>query len=74
LLQATIRDYNGRWIWSDTYRGDYSWSYTFATYTGDERALSDKDKNNQPKRTMAAFKRRDLLSWLIYREKRNADQ
>ena len=44
LLQATIRDYNGRWIWSDTYRGDYSWSYTFATYTGDERALSDEDK------------------------------
>ena len=44
LLQATIRDYNERRIWSDTYRGDYSWSYTFATYTGDERALSDEDK------------------------------
>jgi hypothetical protein len=44
LLQATVRDYNNRWLWSDTYRGDYSWSYTFATYTGDERALSEEDK------------------------------
>ncbi|HKO82360.1 MAG TPA: hypothetical protein VJU78_18250 [Chitinophagaceae bacterium] len=44
LLQATIRDYNDRRIWSDTYRGDYSWTYSFATYTGDERALSDEDK------------------------------
>lgn len=44
LLQATIRDYNDRRLWSDTYRGDYSWSYSYATYTGDERALSDEDK------------------------------
>jgi hypothetical protein len=44
LLQATVRDYDNRRIWNDTYRGDYSWTYSFATYTGDERALSDEDK------------------------------
>jgi hypothetical protein len=44
LLQATIRDHNERWLWSDTYRGEYSWIYSFATYTGDERALSAEDK------------------------------
>jgi hypothetical protein len=44
LLQSTIRDYDNRWLWSDTYRGDYSWIATFATFTGDERALSDEDK------------------------------
>ncbi len=44
LLQATIRDYNNRGLWSDTYRGDYSWEASFATYTGDERALSEEDK------------------------------
>jgi hypothetical protein len=44
LLQATVRDYNDRRLWSDTYRGDYTWTYSFATYTGDERALSDEDK------------------------------
>lgn len=44
LLQATIKDYDNRFVWSDTYRGDYSWTATFSTYTGDERALSDEDK------------------------------
>jgi len=44
LLQATVRDYNDRRIWNDTYRGEYSWTYSFATYTGDERALTDEDK------------------------------
>ena len=44
LLQATARNYNGQWIWSDTYRGDYHWEASFSTYTGDERALSDADK------------------------------
>jgi hypothetical protein len=44
LLQATVRDFNDRWLWSDTYRGDYSWQATFASFTGDERALSDEDK------------------------------
>jgi hypothetical protein len=44
LLQATIRDHNNRFLWSDTYRGDYNWVTTFSTFTGDERALSDEDK------------------------------
>lgn len=44
LLQAIVRDHDNRRLWSDTYRGDYGWSYSFATYTGDERALSDEDK------------------------------
>ncbi|MEI9911937.1 MAG: hypothetical protein WDO71_21205 [Bacteroidota bacterium] len=44
LLQATVRDYNSQWLWSDTYRGDYNWSTEFSTYTGDARALSEEDK------------------------------
>lgn len=44
LLQATARDYDNRRLWSDTYRGDYNWVADFATFTGDERALSDEDK------------------------------
>ncbi|MCR6720040.1 MAG: hypothetical protein NVV59_07000 [Chitinophagaceae bacterium] len=45
LLQAIARDTSGdRRVWSDTYRGDYNWVARFATYTGDERALSDEDK------------------------------
>ncbi|HUM64505.1 MAG TPA: hypothetical protein PLV32_01600 [Chitinophagaceae bacterium] len=44
VLQATARDQSNRRLWSDTYRGDYNWVYSFATYTGDERALSEEDK------------------------------
>jgi tetratricopeptide (TPR) repeat protein len=44
LLQVTVRDYTGQWLWSDTYRGDYNWSTDFSSYTGDARALSDDDK------------------------------
>jgi hypothetical protein len=44
LLQALINDIDRRHLWSDTYRADYRWVYTFSTYTGDERALSDEDK------------------------------
>ncbi len=44
VLQASVRDNNNRWLWGDTYRGDYNWAHIFSTYTGDERALSDEDK------------------------------
>ena len=44
LLQATARDQDNRRTWGETYRGNYSWTASFATYTGDERALSAEDK------------------------------
>ena len=44
LMQVTVRDYDNRWLWSDTYRGDYNWSAEFSSYTGDARALNDEDK------------------------------
>lgn len=44
LLQATARDDQNVRLWSDTYRGEYNWIGSFASFTGDERALSDEDK------------------------------
>lgn len=44
LLQATVRDENGQWIWNDSFTGQHNWSTEFATYTGDARALSESDK------------------------------
>jgi hypothetical protein len=44
LLQINIRDNDGRWLWSDNFRGDHHWSTEFASYTGDARALSETDK------------------------------
>jgi tetratricopeptide (TPR) repeat protein len=43
-LQVNIRDAGGRWLWNDDLRGNHNWYTEFATYTGDERALSDSDK------------------------------
>jgi tetratricopeptide (TPR) repeat protein len=43
-LQVNIRDDNGRWLWNDNFRGDHMWTTEFATFTGDERALSESDK------------------------------
>jgi hypothetical protein len=50
-LQVNVTDAEGRWVWSDNFRGDHRWETEFATYTGDERALSDADRqliNSRP--------------------------
>lgn len=43
-LAVNIREADGRWLWSDNFHGDHNWVTEFATYTGDERALSESDK------------------------------
>jgi hypothetical protein len=43
-LYVTVRDTKGRIIWNDRFTGEHRWQTEFATYTGDERALSDTDK------------------------------
>jgi tetratricopeptide (TPR) repeat protein len=44
-LSLDIRDASGNWLWNDNFHGDHHWSTEFATYSGDERALSSEDKN-----------------------------
>jgi len=43
-LFITVRDTKGRIIWNDRFTGEHKWQTEFATYTGDERALSESDK------------------------------
>lgn len=43
-LFITVRDGDGRRIWSDQVAGGYDWATEFTTYTGDERALSENDR------------------------------
>lgn len=43
-LQVSVRDFDGRWLWSDNLQGDHGWYTEFSTFTGDERALSESDK------------------------------
>lgn len=51
-LLITIKDPKGGMVWNDRFTGEHRWKTEFSVYTGDERALSDKDKsslsNNEP--------------------------
>ncbi|HVG17198.1 MAG TPA: hypothetical protein VM935_19655 [Chitinophagaceae bacterium] len=44
-MYVTTREPGGRIMWSDNIRGEHRWQTEFATYTGDERALTDNDKS-----------------------------
>jgi tetratricopeptide (TPR) repeat protein len=44
-LYITSRDAKGRILWSDIFRGEHRWQTEFATYRGDERALSENDRS-----------------------------
>ncbi len=44
VMQVRVRDTDGRWLWSDNFTGNHSWTTEFATYTGDSRALSETEK------------------------------
>jgi hypothetical protein len=44
-LYITVRDTKGRTLWNDRFTGQHQWQTEFATYTGDERALSEGDKS-----------------------------
>jgi tetratricopeptide (TPR) repeat protein len=43
-LYLHIADARNRTLWSETIRSEHRWSTSFTTYTGDERALSESDK------------------------------
>ncbi|MFL5773895.1 MAG: hypothetical protein ACJ75F_12095 [Flavisolibacter sp.] len=43
-LFITVRDTKGRILWNDRFTGEHKWQTEFATYTGDERALTENDK------------------------------
>jgi hypothetical protein len=41
---VNIRDVNGRRLWSDDVQSTHTWKTEFASFTGDERALNETDK------------------------------
>jgi hypothetical protein len=43
-LYLNILDGERRVLWNDQVRAEHRWTTEFATFTGDERALSDNDK------------------------------
>ena len=43
-LIIALRDTKGRTLWNDRFTGEHKWNTEYASYTGDERALTEADK------------------------------
>jgi tetratricopeptide (TPR) repeat protein len=44
VLDVVLRDSQGGWLWSDHFPSTHSWSTMSVNFTGDQRALSESDK------------------------------
>lgn len=66
-LFITIRDTKGRTMWSDRFTGEHRWQTEFSSYTGDERALSESDKNLVNKQT-TDYPREEVVMEELLRE------
>lgn len=64
-MYITARDKGGKIIWSDNFRGEHRWQIEFATYTGDERALSDSDKNLLDKKETKVPREEEIADYLL---------
>lgn len=62
---VNIRDVNGRRLWTDNVPGTHSWKTEFATYTGDERALTDADKQLINRARENAPEEKEILKQII---------
>lgn len=67
-LYITIRDTRGRILWNDRFTGQHRWQTEFATYTGDERALSDNDRSQLNRNTNYNPPREDEIMNELYRQ------
>lgn len=67
-LFLTIRDVNGRVIWTDRFTGQHRWQTEFATYTGDERALSDADRSQLNRNPAVNVPSESAITEELYRQ------
>lgn len=65
ILQISVRDASGRWVWGDNFGSDHNWYTEFSTYTGDSRALSESDKQLVDRRREFAPSDNEIMRCLI---------
>ncbi len=70
-LHVTSRNANGLILWNDIFRGEHKWEVRFATYRGDERALSDRDRSLINNRNDRNAPREDEITEAILRQIQN---
>ena len=64
-MYVTAREPKGRILWSDNLRSEHQWKTEFATYTGDERALSESDKTLLNKKDYKTPQQDDITNDLL---------
>lgn len=67
-LQITARDASGKYLWSDIIRSEHRFATEFASYTGDQRALSESDRalvNNSHSHGQNQLRREDVFRELL---------
>lgn len=67
-LYLSLRDPKGRTLWNDRFNGQHRWQTEFATYTGDERALSDNDRSLLNRNTSFNAPREEEIMEELYRQ------
>ena len=70
-LYLHIGDARSRTLWSETIRSEHRWTTTFATYTGDERALSESDKELLKKQRVSNPPREEAVMEELLRKLHN---
>lgn len=73
VLRVSVKDGDGRWMWSDNYNAIHAWSTEFSTYTGDARALSAEDKSQVDRRPEREPGDHEVMRCLLEEIKRNAE-
>jgi hypothetical protein len=69
-----IRDAERMILWRDNVRAEHRWATEFATYTGDERALSDSDKALLKGKQEIPPREDEIVDQLLHRLRNNATQ
>jgi hypothetical protein len=64
-LFIDVRDPERMILWRDNARAEHRWATEFATYTGDERALSDSDKALLKKEPQMPPREEDIIDGLL---------
>jgi tetratricopeptide (TPR) repeat protein len=72
MMQVNVRDASGGWLWSDNVNSDYNRTTEFASYTGDERALSESDKQLVNRRQEQPPREEEIIRCLMDEINNNA--
>ncbi|HET7898736.1 MAG TPA: hypothetical protein VFL47_13725 [Flavisolibacter sp.] len=67
-LYLTVRDVKGNVLWTDRFTGQHRWQTEFASYTGDERALTESDRTLLNRTNNSNPPREDEIMRELYRQ------